>query len=292
MRAVFALVLLVGIGLAGFAVYAVNGYVSQTETALNQERRKLAEVIPTVEVYAMNRAIEYGERITKDDVKIIAYAEPHLPEGVFFTEEELFPEDEDELRAVTRPMEENEPILFVKVTEPGDAAGITTLLTPGMRAFTITVDVQSGVSGFLRPGDRVDVYWTGDLRTAGRDSQNVTQLIKSGVELIAVDQTADGNRNEAAIARTVTVQVSPEDVAALAQAQATGDLSLSLVGAGDATVLGGISIDQRTLLGVEDEVVEEVIEEVVEVEKPKCYVMERNADGERVATSIEIPCTN
>jgi len=189
-------------------------------------------------------------------------------------------------------MEENEPILFVKVTEPGDAAGITTLLTPGMRAFTITVDVQSGVSGFLRPGDRVDVYWTGDLRTAGRDSQNVTQLIKSGVELIAVDQTADGNRNEAAIARTVTVQVSPEDVAALAQAQATGDLSLSLVGAGDATVLGGISIDQRTLLGVKDEVVEEVIEEVVEVEKPKCYVMERNADGERVATSIEIPCTN
>ena len=289
MRAVFALVLLIGVGLAGFAVYAVNGYVSQTETALSQERQKLAQVVPTVEVYAMNRAIKYGETITKDDVVLIDYAEPYLPEGVFRTEEELFPEGEDELRAVTRPMEANEPILAIKVTEPGDVAGITTLLSPGMRAFTITVDVQSGVSGFLRPGDRVDVYWSGDLRTAGAESQNVTQLIKSGIEIIAVDQNSDGNRSEAVIARTVTVQVSPQDVAALAQAQATGDLSLSLVGAGDVTVLGGISIDQRTLLGVEEEVVEEVIAPVV-VEAPKeCFV------NRRVGTEVireNIPCTD
>ncbi len=293
MRAVFGLVLLVGMGLAGFAVYMVNGYVAQTQVALDQERQKAAAAVPTVEVYAVNRAIAYGETITKEDVVVIAYAEPHLPEGVFMTEEDLFPEGEEELRSVRRPMEALEPILAVKVTEPGDVAGITSLLSPGMRAFTITVDVQSGVSGFLRPGDRVDVYWSGDLRTAGKnESQNVTQLIKGSVELIAVDQTADGNRNGAAIARTVTVQVSPEDVAALAQAQATGDLSLSLVGAGDATVLGGISIDQRTLLGVPEEVVEVVEEVVVEVEAKKCFVMERDAEGKRVPTDIEIPCTN
>ncbi len=292
MRAVFALVLLVGIGLAGFAVYMVQGYMEQTQTALVAERQKAAAAVPTVEVYAVKRAMKYGETLTRDDVELIAYAEPHLPEGVFMEEAALFPEGDEELRVVTRPMEALEPVLAVKVTEPGDIAGITSLLSPGMRAFTITVDVQSGVSGFLRPGDRVDVYWTGDLRTAGKASQNVTQLIKGGVELIAVDQTADSNRNSAAIARTVTVQVSPEDVAALAQAQATGDLSLSLVGAGDATVLGGISIDQRTLLGVPEEVIVEEEAPVVEVEVKKCYVMKRNADGVREATDIEIPCTN
>ncbi len=290
MRAVFALVLLVGIGLAGFAVYMVQGFIEQRETELVAVRQKVAEAVPTVQVYAVNRDIEYGETLTRDDVEVIAYAEPHLPEGVFQTEEALFPEGDEELRVVTRPMQALEPILAVKVTAPGDIAGITSLLSPGMRAFTITVDVQSGVSGFLRPGDRVDVYWTGDLRTAGKDSQNVTQLIKGGVELIAVDQTADSNRNSAVIARTVTVQVSPEDVAALAQAQATGELSLSLVGAGDATVLGGISIDQRTLLGVPEEVVEEVIEPVVVQEVKKCFIKERNADGQRVDTDIEIPC--
>jgi len=66
---------------------------------------------------------------------------------------------------------------LILVTEPGDIAGITSLLSPGMRAFTINVDVQSGVSGFLRPGDRVDIYWSGSLRTAGGDNQNITRLI-------------------------------------------------------------------------------------------------------------------
>ena len=114
----------------------------------------------------------------------------------------------------------------------------------------------------------------------------------SSVELIAIDQTADNNRSDAAIARTVTVQVSPADVAALTQASSTGKLSLSLVGAGDTQTVAAIAIDQKTLLGVVEEEVIEEVEEVVEVEKPKCYVMERNADGVRVPTDIEIECRN
>lgn len=292
MRAVFLLVMLMGIGLAGFAVYMVNGYVSQTENALQLERQKAAEAVPTVAVYAVTRQMAYGETVTKDDVTLIQYAEPHLPEGVFMTEEELFPEGEEELRVVTRTMEVNEPVLAVKVTEPGDIAGITSLLSPGMRAFTINVDVQSGVSGFLRPGDRVDIYWSGSLRTAGGENENITRLIMSSVELIAIDQTADNNRNDASIARTVTVQVTPAAVAALTQASATGDLSLALVGAGDTETVASIAIDQKTLLGVVEEEVPEVIEEVVEEVIEKCYVMQRNSDGVRVATDIEIPCSN
>jgi pilus assembly protein CpaB len=208
------------------------------------------------------------------------------------TEEELFPEGDEELRVVTRPMEINEPILAVKVTEPGDIAGITSLLSPGMRAFTINVDVQSGVSGFLRPGDHVDVYWSGNLRTAGGDNENITRLILPSVELIAIDQTSDANRSDAAIARTVTVQVSPTNVAALTQASATGKLSLSLVGAGDTTTIAAIAINQRELLGVVEEEVIEEVEEVEVVVQPKCYVMQRNSEGVRVPTDIEIACTN
>ena len=291
MRAVFGLVMIIGMGLAGFAVYMVNGYVSETQVALDLERQKAAEAVPTVAVYAVTRQIKYGETLTMDDVELIQYAEPHLPEGVFLTEEDLFPEGDEELRVVTRPMEINEPVLAVKVTEPGDIAGITSLLSPGMRAFTINVDVQSGVSGFLRPADRVDIYWSGSLRTAGGDNENITQLILQSVELIAIDQTSDTNRNDAAIARTVTVQVSPADVAALTQASATGKLSLSLVGAGDTVTVSSIAIDQKTLLGVVEEVVvEEVVEEVA-APVEKCYIKQRNSDGVRVNTDIEIPCS-
>ena len=290
MRAVFGLVMIVGMGLAGFAVYMVNGYVSETQVELDIERQRAAEAVPTVAVYAVTRQMKYGETLTSEDVVLIQYAEPHLPEGVFRTEEALFPEGDEELRVVTRAMEINEPVLAVKVTEPGDIAGITSLLSVGMRAFTISVDVQSGVSGFLRPGDRVDVYWSGNLQTAGGENANITQLILASVELIAIDQTSEANRSDAAIARTVTVQVSPANVAALAQASATGKLSLALVGAGDTETIASIAIDQKTLLGVVEapELVVQapVIVEVVE----KCFVKQRDANGARVNTDIEIPC--
>ncbi|MDE0850237.1 Flp pilus assembly protein CpaB, partial [Yoonia sp.] len=275
---------------AGFAVYMVNGYVSETQVELDIERQRAAEAVPTVAVYAVTRQMKYGETLTSEDVELIQYAEPHLPEGVFRTEEALFPEGDEELRVVTRAMEINEPVLAVKVTEPGDIAGITSLLSAGMRAFTISVDVQSGVSGFLRPGDRVDVYWSGNLQTAGGENANITQLILASVELIAIDQTSEANRSDAAIARTVTVQVSPANVAALAQASATGKLSLALVGAGDTETIASIAIDQKTLLGVVEapELVVQapVIVEVVE----KCFVKQRDANGARVNTDIEIPC--
>ena len=69
------------------------------------------------------------------------------------------------------------------------ATPITSRLTAGMRAFAISVDVTSGVSGFLRPGDRVDVYWSGTVEEGGRSPRGVTQLIDSGVKIVAVDQT-------------------------------------------------------------------------------------------------------
>ena len=111
-----------------------------------------------------------------------------------------------------------------------------TNLTAGMRAFTISVDARTGVSDFLRPGDNVDVYWTGQVEEGGRGAREVTQLIESGLRIIGIDQTSDDTATQVGVANTVTVEVSPQQVAKLAQAQSTGGLSLSLVGYGDDTV--------------------------------------------------------
>jgi pilus assembly protein CpaB len=153
-----------------------------------------------------------------------------------------------------------------------------------MRAFAIKVDVASGVSGFLRPGDRVDVYWTG--RAPSGDGGEVTRLIESGVTLVAVDQTTDDTMSAGTIARTVTVEVSPQQVAALAQAQATGSLSLSLVGLTDESVAQVIEVDQRALLGIVDSA--PVIEEAPEVAQV-CTIRERKG-AEVIETPVE--CTN
>lgn len=284
MRTVFGLVLVAGVGLAGTAVYMVRGHLEQQAAALARERASTAQQVPTVEVLAVNRQIAFGEPLTKDDVAVIRYAEAFLPEGTFLTMEDLFPQGEVIVRQVVRQMEINEPVLAVKVTAPGEAAGITSSLSPGMRAFAINVDVASGVSGFLRPGDRVDVYWTGQaINSEGLD---VTQLIESGLTLVAVDQTTDDSISTASIAQTVTVEVTPQQVAKLAQAQASGTLSLSLVGQADDTIATAIEVDQRSLLGIDEEVA--IVEVLPEVEQI-CTIRTRKG-SEVVETPIA--CTN
>lgn len=282
MRLVFGLVLVLGVGLAGFAAYMAKNYIQNYQAQLEHERSQRAPNIETVDIYVAESALEYGQPLLMKDVRKIAFPKTSLPEGFFETEEQLFPEGEDEPRTVLRAMEMNEAILAVKVTGPGEDAGITSQLKRGMRAFAIKVDVSSGVSGFLRPGDRVDVYWTGKVSQSS-GSKEVTKLIETGIKLIAIDQVANGDTTEAIIARTVTVTALPQQVAALAQAQSTGRLSLSLVGAGDDTVSEAIEVDQRSLLGiVEAQVEPEPIEEI-------CTVKTRRG-GELVSTPI--PCTN
>lgn len=286
MRAVFGLVLVLGLGLAGFAVYMVQGYFEEQEAALARERAAAQAIVPTIEVIAVNRTIEYGEPLTTDDLVVVRYVEDALPEGVYTSAEALFPRGTDVPRTVLRQMSKNEPVLASKVSEPGQMAGITTRLEPGMRAFTISVDVQSGVSGFLRPGDKVDIYWSGVLNLGSHSGQEITRLIETNVELIAIDQSSELSAQPAQVARTVTVQVTPQQVANLAQAQSTGSLMLSLVGHSDETVAMAIEVDQRSLLGIaEERVIEEAAPEIEEV----CTI--RNRRGAEVVETV-IPCSN
>ncbi len=277
MRLVFGLVLIVGLGLAGFAVYMAQSFIGQYDAALEEERQLRDSLVQAVDIYVAVAPIRYGHELTPEDVKLIKFPQETLPEGAFLTAEDLFPNDNAQPRMMTRAVEVNEPILAAKVTEPGELAGIPTFLSDGMRAFTIRVDATTGVSGFLSPGDRVDVFWSGAV-----NGQEFTRLIQSSVRIIAIDQSADQDRSAPAVARTVTVEVSPTQVAALAQAQQTGRLSLALVGATDNTVAGSIEVDQGTLLGIEEEVIVQQQEERI------CTIRQRSGDGEMV--EVEIPC--
>ena len=278
MRIVFALVLLVGISLAGFAVYMARGYVENYQAQLAQERQLRDQIVPTTEVYVLTSPLRYGQRLTQDSVRLVRWPVDAIPEGAFTTEDSLFPPGVTALRSITRAMDKGEAVLRTKVTEPGEDAGVGARLAAGMRAFALRVDVASGVSGFVRPGDRVDVYWTGS--PPGGEGGDITRLIDANVRIIAIDQTADEDRNSPLVARTVTIEATPQQVAAFAQAQATGRLQLSLVGADDETLPEVVQVDQRTLLGIERRVVEQ---------KEVCSIRTRRG-GEIVEVPIE--CTN
>ncbi len=289
MRLVFGLVLLAGIALAGGAVYMAKNYIGNYQAALAAERAKSERMVKTQPVFVAERALKYGEQLTVEDIREVHFPEDAIPDGAFGAVEEIFSRGDDVMRVVLRAMEKDEVIMAIKVTEPGEDAGITSRLERGMRAFALRVDVASGVSGFLRPGDRVDVYWTGRVANPNRPGQGnneVTKLIEAGVQLIAIDQSATGDIDGNIIARTVTVAASPQQVAALAQAQSTGSLSLSLVGSQDDVVAEAIEVDQNSLLGI---VVQEKAPEVKKEEAKVCTIRTRR--GAEVV-EIPIPCSD
>lgn len=283
MRAVFGLVLIVGLALAGAAVYMAQSYMSQTQAALNAERALRAKTGPMVEVFVVNKPKAYGDPLMPEDVQVVYWQENSLPESIFREQAKLFPENANGPRYVMRNMEAFEPILSSKVTEPGEMAGLTGKLAKGMRAFAIKVDVSTGVSGFLQPEDHVDVYWTG--ASASSMDGEITRLIESTVKIIAVDQMSGSDRSsEATVARTVTVAASPEQVARLAQAQATGRLALSLVGSADDTVSAPIEITSQDITGAVTP------EAAPEPEAAKVCTVRMRSGG--VITEVPIACTN
>jgi pilus assembly protein CpaB len=287
MRAVFGLVFVVGLALAGFAVYMVQGYVGQNQAELRKQRAFLDKLGPVVEVYVVTKPLAYGVPLTKEDVKKVLVPKNSMPEGIFTEEAVLFPDDYSDPRFVKRPLETMEPILASKVTEPGENAGLTSQLSKGMRAFAIEVDVASGVSGFLQPGDLVDVYWTGSVSNADGTTSNFTRLIEGSIRIVAVDQTASNDSGlSAMVARTVTVEATPEEVARLAQAQATGRLALSLVGMNETVTAGTIEVDTQGLLGIEEQVVQEVAAPAPE---RVCTIRTRKGAD---TVEVPIPCTN
>lgn len=274
MRIVFILVLAVGVGLAGFAVSIAKDRFDQYQVALNEQREA---IVPTTDVVVVNRQVRYGETLRPEDVQVIRWPADHVPFGAFTAIDQLFPSDNPGARTVLRIMEEDEPVLVAKVTAPGEDAGVASRLEAGMRAIALSVDVSSGVSGFLRPGDRVDVYWTG----IGRDNESMTRLILAGVQIIAIDQIADEQRNSPTIARTITVTARPEDVAALTQAQSTGSLTLALVGVSDVIESEMVEVSTSSLLGE----IREVASEGPEV----CTVRRRSGNEVIIQT---VPCVN
>ncbi|WP_375690711.1 Flp pilus assembly protein CpaB [Pseudooceanicola sp. LIPI14-2-Ac024] len=116
-----------------------------------------------------------------------------------------------------------EPILAAKLSAPGERVTIVQKLTPGHRAMAINVDAATAVGGFVTPGDRVDI-----VMTEGNGAEMRAVTVLQNVRVVGIDQIAEEQQDQPMVARTITVEVSPEEGQKLALAQRAGRLSLSL----------------------------------------------------------------
>ncbi|MBW4036091.1 MAG: Flp pilus assembly protein CpaB, partial [Proteobacteria bacterium] len=122
------------------------------------------------------------------------------------------------------------------ILRPRDRGFLAAVLRPGTRAISVPVNVVSGVSGLIWPGDHVDILLTETMpATTPRADQVFSELVLRDIRVIAIGQNivqgAAGNPQATAAAsatlyQTVTLQVSPRAAQKIVVAQQLGSLSL------------------------------------------------------------------
>lgn len=132
---------------------------------------------------------------------------------------------------VRRPLRSGEPIPLTALMRSGEGGFMSAVLEPGMRAVSIAVNATSGNAGFISPGDRVDLIVTHRIKksesTGGSDSV-VSETFVHDVRVVAVDQMLDNPENKAILAKTVTVEVTPNQAEQVAVASEMGKISVTL----------------------------------------------------------------
>ncbi|MEO0819962.1 MAG: Flp pilus assembly protein CpaB [Pseudomonadota bacterium] len=222
MRLIGILVLLLGIGLAGGALYYANKVFSQYKQV------NVVDTGPgTVPVIVATEKIEFGKPIKESMIRIVDWPETSVPQGAFTSPEDLIGDSTTEKRVALRAIEPDEPILEAKVSGFGEDSTMSIMLGENKRAFSLPIDAVSGVAGFITPGDRVDI-----ILTEGSGGDLVSRVILQNVLVIAVDQTSRKDSVSARIGRTATVEVNARQASKLALAQQLGRLSLTLRGVG------------------------------------------------------------
>jgi len=133
---------------------------------------------------------------------------------------------------VRAPFVTGEPIVEGKLARAGEGAYLSVTLGPRMRAVAIPINPQTGVGGFILPGDKVDVMMTRKDTGAGPNggaSMPTVQTVLSNVEVLAIDQQSQAPKNaKSLVGASATLEVPAADVEVLLGAEGHGDLTLAL----------------------------------------------------------------
>jgi pilus assembly protein CpaB len=127
------------------------------------------------------------------------------------------------------PLGVGTPIMDNQVIHPGDHGFLAAVLSPGMRAVTVSVDTVTGANGLIWPGDNVDVLLTQDIGGAPTSKSIAAEVVLSNVRVIATGATLVKDASQGAgggSLGTVTLEVTPDEASRCLVASNLGRLSL------------------------------------------------------------------
>ncbi len=206
-------VLVVGVLLAIVAAVAVYSFMLQQQALA--EKGSGADMVPVV-VAATD--LPFSTRLEPVHMKVAMYPKVSVPTGSVSTADSLVGQT---LKVF---VVENEAIVNSKLSSRG--GGLSVRIPEDMRAASVNVNVASGVSGFVLPGDRVDVMVTVD-RPGGKQ-EAITKTILQNVEVLAAGAKTQAQSDKPIQVQAVTLMTSLEGAQKLALAIQEGSLHLAL----------------------------------------------------------------
>lgn len=238
-----------------FAAALLYLYASQLE----KEKEEL--VRDQVEVVKAARNIPAGTPLAKDKITTEQVPQRFLPPNPLL---------ENDLNIylgtpLAVNVEEGAMILTSDFSVQEVSRTLSTKIPPEERAMSIAVDAISGVSGLLRPGDRVDILGTFPIGTKDQVVTNekgeegvgyVTMTMLQNVTLLATGQelsdvtSSENQQGRGSSYATVTLSVTIDEAELLTIAQTRGKMTLLLRNREDVDVS---TVSKRTLREVMEE---------------------------------------
>lgn len=198
------------------AVFLMKGY-------LNRQPQKLPSAqaqVQTVPVVVTNQPVLMGAPIAPERLKVVQFPVDTVPPGSFRSIAEI-----PKGRTAKIGLSQNEPILAQRLAGGDENLFISYNLRPGLRALSIRVDDASGIAGFVRAGERVDIQFVANPID---DSPPFVMTLGQDLRVLAVDQDTDPNREKPDTVKTVTVEVSPKLSDMVRLAEKLGSVTLQL----------------------------------------------------------------
>jgi pilus assembly protein CpaB len=200
--------------------------------------------VPAKQVLVANNTIPAGKFVRAEDLRWQDWpAESPLD---FFIEKEKAPDAlEKMIGAVSRAeIVKGEPVTSAKLVHPGTSGFMSVMLTPGMRAVSVEIEVETAAGGFIQPNDRVDVIVTREVeKKDANDTSGFSgirsDLILQNIRVLAIDGTyglppteAEGQtragEGTVMIGSRATLELSERDATLINTAKKAGDISLVL----------------------------------------------------------------
>ena len=223
--------------LLGVAMVAGGGAFFMVASGDTPVAEQVAQVVPKergpemVRVLVADQAFGRGDWIDPVATAWVEWPLESVPEHVVTEEDEAFFEELSQRRART-DIYEGEPIIAAKTVKQGDKGMMAALLSPGMRAVTASIGGEATTSGFVLPGDVVDV-----MITTGRGDDRATTVAFTGLRVLAIDNTIRQEGGPKSIGGSaVTFEVRPDQVEDFITLRESADMTLVLRSIFDAAV--------------------------------------------------------